>query len=980
MSCGSVRVRRATKTGVSGDGDSRRPEVPGAAFALAGSFGHAGRNWWRACTAIACSGLRIASARCDWSLLLLASETASAPPAGARHSRASQSADRPRGRLRRAAAAWLLALAALPGLGGGVAHADELVSNLGQSERLSDQGVDLFVGQVTISSTGYAQAFTTGSHQSGYGLSSMALKFTLTPSNVSAMRISVHTSSGGNPGTKLYDFSNPASIFAGTNTFTAPSDAALDADTTYFAIMKYGGSGTVSLNQTARGSEDSGGAAGWSISDDQHWGRSAAAGGGWGTTSGRSIKIGVNGTARAGITDIDIETEPTAIGSFPGFHGTGDFIQVRVTFSRDVLGTPEAGVASLKLLVGGKERTAQRQFTQLPLGSFVFAYGIQADDVDLDGITVPADALVLPQGGALQDTDGVDVALTHVAYEFPDHLVNPPAPEITNIEIVSDVPDAGFHSSALGDVVEFRVTFSEAVTASGNQASFRLAVRVGDDDVGATYIEGSGTTQLTFILVYSAQHTDPDGVSVPAGSLSPGTGPLRDAYGRDVMLTHGAYAFPQHLINTLPPLPGITNIEVESDVPDAGFHSSALGDVVEFRVTFSEAVTASGNQASFRLAVRVGDDDVGATYIEGSGTTQLTFILVYSAQHTDPDGVSVPAGSLSPGTGPLRDAYGRDVTLTHGAYAFPQHLVNSAPPPQGITGIDVVSQVPDAGFYATGDTIELHVTFSGPVTAAGSASGTPPDVALKLRVGSAERSAGYLRGSGTSRLRFAYDVQAGDEDRDGVSVPANALSLGTGMTLKDQYGQDVVLTHGADGPFRHARVNFEAAPPSAPRNLAVTADNENEVLFRWDPPADDGGAPVTRYAYRYGDRDISDGDGGWDYVGSTPKGQPPRRSWGIDVDADGDRVCVQVMAVNVANFLIVPELRNLEGEPAQAKCAVPYGPAEGAPEAPGWLSVTSTQADGADLAWGEPDESGNSPLWGYRIEVSTDGGDNWRRG
>ena len=57
---------------------------------------------------------------------------------------------------------------------------------------------------------------------------------------------------------------------------------------------------------------------------------------------------------------------------------------------------------------------------------------------------------------------------------------------------------------------------------------------------------------------------------------------------------------------------------------------------------------------------------------------------------------------------------------------------------------------------------------------------------------------------------------------------------------------------------------------------------------------------------------------------------------------------------------------------------VPYGPAEGAPEAPGWLRVTSTQADRADLAWGEPDESGNSPLWGYRIEVSTDGGDNWR--
>ena len=100
--------------------------------------------------------------------------------------------------------------------------------------------------------------------------------------------------------------------------------------------------------------------------------------------------------------------------------------------------------------------------------------------------------------------------------------------------------------------------------------------------------------ELTFILVYNAQHTDPDGVSVPADSLSPGTGPLKGPFGQDAVLTHGAYAFPQHFVNTLPPPPQITNIEVASDVPDHGFHSSALGDVVEFRVTFSEAVTASG--------------------------------------------------------------------------------------------------------------------------------------------------------------------------------------------------------------------------------------------------------------------------------------------------------------------------------------------------------------------------------------------------
>ena len=49
MKFGSVRVRMATKTGGSGDGESRRPGVPGAAFASAGWFWRAARNRWFAC-------------------------------------------------------------------------------------------------------------------------------------------------------------------------------------------------------------------------------------------------------------------------------------------------------------------------------------------------------------------------------------------------------------------------------------------------------------------------------------------------------------------------------------------------------------------------------------------------------------------------------------------------------------------------------------------------------------------------------------------------------------------------------------------------------------------------------------------------------------------------------------------------------------------------------------------------------------------
>ena len=526
--------------------------------------------------------------RCDGSLLPLASETASsssppsppnpssAAPAGARHSRASQSADRPRGRLRRAAAAWLLACAAvlalpaLPGLGGGVAHADVLVNNIGQTAGILPIGIQANFPR--------AQAFTTGSNTAGYTLDSVGVSLNTTPPTASYFSVSIHESSGGDPGNLRYTLSNPSTFATGTNVFTAPAKAFLEGGTPYFVVIGYNHptiqTEDVRLRTTASDDEDSAGEDDWSIANSSERRHS----GSWSTYS-ESLKIRVNGSARAAITDIDIETEPTAIGSFPGFHGTGDFIQVRVTFSRDVLGTPEASVASLKLLVGGKERTAQAQFTQLPLGSFVFVYTIQADDVDLDGITVPADALVLPQGGALQDTDGVDVVLTHAAFEFPDHLVNPPLPGITNIKVSSPVPDAGFHGQGTWPTPDrIRGDVQRGGDLRRDQWRFRSEALGRRNRAGCPRARGERHEQAPIRVPRGGERRG-HGRRERAGRqlVLTGDGTLKGAYGQDADLTHGAYAFPQHLVNTLPPPPQITDIRIVSEVPDAGFYGQGTG-------------------------------------------------------------------------------------------------------------------------------------------------------------------------------------------------------------------------------------------------------------------------------------------------------------------------------------------------------------------------------------------------------------------
>ena len=395
------------------------------------------------------------------------------------------------------------------------------------------------------------------------------------------------------------------------------------------------------------------------------------------------------------------------------------------------------------------------------------------------------------------------------------------------------------------------------------------------------------------------------------------------------------------------------------------------------------------------LTFRIGDPDSGYARVEAEmqgtppeGTATPEFHYTVTADDEDRDGIDVPRGTLTLDEGArLEGQYGNAVVLRHGPYGrFAEHTVNAPPPPPMIRDIYPVSSPAEGGHYQTGETIEMRVVFDARVfetlPAANAASAS-----LVVQVGDklveAEGVAGTLA-SGTAAPEFRYTVRANDIDKDGIHVPAGALKLVPGARLEGRSGNAADRRHRAYGPWRASRVNSPTAAPSAPTNLVVMAPNENEVTFRWDPPADDGGAPVTDYAYRY---DAND-DGvfvRWAYVGSTPGGQPPRRSWGIDVEADGDEVCVQVMAVNEANFRPVSSDRGapniyedgLEGNETQAKCVMPYGPAEGAPQAPGWLRVTSTQADRADLEWDEPDESGDSPLWGYRIEVSTDGGERW---
>ena len=96
----------------------------------------------------------------------------------------------------------------------------------------------------------------------------------------------------------------------------------------------------------------------------------------------------------------------------------------------------------------------------------------------------------------------------------------------------------------------------------------------------------------------------------------------------------------------------------------------------------------------------------------------------------------------------------------------------------------------DSGYYAIGDEIEVTVKFDAEVTVGGS-----PTIAIAL--GNQSRSAQYVRVSGKEVI-FAYQVQEGDKDTDGIHIPANSITVGDDDFIRySADSSDAAVTHSA---------------------------------------------------------------------------------------------------------------------------------------------------------------------------------------
>ncbi|MYA68043.1 MAG: hypothetical protein F4Y22_12450, partial [Gammaproteobacteria bacterium] len=194
-----------------------------------------------------------------------------------------------------------------------------LLSNTGQQEGTVAYSAQS--GPVQI-----GQRIRTGSHAAGYDLDSVVLKLVDIGSTPA---VTIHGNSASNEpvlGSTLYTLTNPSTVTAGLNEFSAPADATLEADTDYWVILSAPGN-PVTWRITTSTNLDAGAAAGWQISN----GNAEIVFGQTTVRTDGSYQLQVKGAAISSDT-----VAPTV--EIGGLSGTSGAVTVTISFSEDVTG------------------------------------------------------------------------------------------------------------------------------------------------------------------------------------------------------------------------------------------------------------------------------------------------------------------------------------------------------------------------------------------------------------------------------------------------------------------------------------------------------------------------------------------------------------------------------------------------------------------------------------------------------------------
>ena len=209
-----------------------------------------------------------------------------------------------------------------------------------------------------------------------------------------------------------------------------------------------------------------------------------------------------------------------------------------------------------------------------------------------------------------------------------------------------------------------------------------------------------------------------------------------------------------------------------------------------------------------------------------------------------------------------------------------------------------------------------------------------------------------------------YQVEVSSDCRSwrvlSSTVPASSLSY-THADLEPatRYCYRVLARNrvGLSEPSNVAQAETDATLPSQVRDLSAVAQGRSEVLLEWQPPATEGGSPITGYRI---ERSTDEGASWLTLRANT--GTANTAYLDRELEA-GTLYRYRVSAVNAVG----------RGPPSDFAEARTHGP----PGPPLDLVAEAVSEEQINLRWSPPDTDGGRPVTGYVIEFSSDGGGTW---
>ncbi|RYZ74391.1 MAG: hypothetical protein EOP09_00490, partial [Proteobacteria bacterium] len=393
----------------------------------------------------------------------------------------------------------------------------------------------------------------------------------------------------------------------------------------------------------------------------------------------------------------------------------------------------------------------------------------------------------VPEGSYHACVQAVDIVGLSSAYvsSLTQVTVDTTAPQV--VRVYGDSLDARYKE---GQTIDVAVEFNDMVNVS-TPAQLALKLKMTGTDRDAVYLSGSGSSTLKFRYSIVSGDNNQDLDYVSTGSLTKGSGSIKDAAGNNANLT-----LPVPLSTYS--LAGQSALIVDTDVPTAPASVHFAGTTsasTSFSVIWTDSIDPNLKQHNVKIC---------------------------TASNCSTGCISDTTSALSPAT-----VTGVNGTAYYSCVQGEDHLghltswvVSSSTlsVDTSLPGITEVTSTTADGTYDIGETISILVHFTEAVDVVGTS------LRLELETGVTNRLVALASGSGTDTLTFDYTVAAGDASQALSYVSVNSLIL-NGSTIKDATSNDADIAlptvGGVDSLSGQHAIIIDTTAPTNPASVAL---------------------------------------------------------------------------------------------------------------------------------------------------------------